>query len=89
MTEVRLRHLLFFILIFILTWFWNWIALIFFAFIIISILGTMSGSYIYVPKEKCYYYNKSTGMCHFNSYEILCVDKCDKYIRLKTNLGEK
>ena len=89
MTEVKLRHLIFFIFLFILIWFWNWVALVFFALIIISIVGTMYGAHIHVPPEKCYYYSTDTGICHFDSYETMCTGKCDKYVRLKTNLGEK
>lgn len=89
MTEVKFRHLLFFIILFILTWFWNWIALVFFALIIISIVGTIADYNVHLPKEKCYYYSTDTGVCHFNTYETMCTGKCDKYVRLKTKLGER
>ena len=83
MTEVKLRHLLFFIFLFILTWFWNWVTLVFFALMIVSMIGTMGGSHVYVPSEKCYYYSTDTGVCHFDSYETVCTGKCAKFVIVK------
>ena len=83
MTEVKLRHLLFFILIFILTWFWNWIALVFFALVIVSMIGTVYHEYTSIQYEKCYYYAEFTDICHFYSYETVCTGKCSKFVIVK------
>lgn len=83
MTEVKFRHLLFFILLFILTWFWNWITLIFFAFIIIVIVEDLYKAYTHVSYKKCYYYAEKSGICHFNTYETICTGICEKFVVVK------
>ena len=97
MTEVKFRHLLFFTILFILTWFWNWIAPVFFALIIICILVDLYKPWVekkcreqQMAHIKCVYYNKDDTMsCLSVAVAGGCNGICEHYQLSKTNLGEE
>ena len=92
MTEVRPRHLLFFILIFILNWFCNWIAILFMGIIIISMcieLYWTSFKKQALRKNSahinCVYYNGNDTMsCMHSQIMGACDGMCKHFMIKKT-----
>jgi len=96
MTEVKPRHLFFFIMMFILTWFWNWIAILFMGIVIISICIELywisfkkHASWKSSAHINCVYYNKHDTMsCLSMAVTGGCNGVCKHYQPSKNKFTE-